>query len=109
MVSLCHIAVLDCWLKNTGGLHGSSYLNEGFRKLLMDTLKDETYLEDEENTIAGCVERIMINDFEYRLKRTFDCYTARGYKDFDVPGLRENPEKEGFKRGRLRVHVYASW
>lgn len=75
----------------------------------MDTLKDETYLEDEENTIAGCVERIMINDFEYRLKRTFDCYTARGYKDFDVPGLRENPQKDGFKKGRLRVHVYASW
>ncbi|OIW35554.1 hypothetical protein CONLIGDRAFT_710725 [Coniochaeta ligniaria NRRL 30616] len=89
-----------------GGLHGSSYLNEGFRRLLMDILKDETYLEDGENTIAGCVERIMINDFEYRLKRTFDCYTARGYKVFDVPGLRENPKKDGFmKGGRLRIHV----
>ncbi|KAB5518088.1 hypothetical protein GE09DRAFT_1045090 [Coniochaeta sp. 2T2.1] len=103
--AICPIAVLERRLKNTGGLHGSSYLNEGFRKLLTDTLKDETDLEDEENTIAGCVERIMINDFEYRLKRTFDCYTARGYKDFDVPGLRENPEKDGFKKGRLRVHV----
>jgi hypothetical protein len=73
----------------------------------MNILKDETYLENEDNTIAGCVEKIMINDFEYRVKRTFDCYTARGVKEIDVPGLRDNQEK-GFRRGRICIRVYAS-
>jgi len=73
----------------------------------MDKLKDEAYLEDGENSITGCVERIMINHFEYRHKRTFDCFTARGFKQFDVPGLRDNDEKR-FKRGCVRIHVYAS-
>ena len=46
----------------------------------------------------------MINDFEYKLKRTFNCYAARGNKQFDIPGLRANPEK-GFTKGSLPISV----
>ncbi|KAH6842480.1 hypothetical protein B0I37DRAFT_382023 [Chaetomium sp. MPI-CAGE-AT-0009] len=87
-----------------GGLYGSSYINESFRDLLRRRLADETYLEDEDSTIDGRIEKIMISDFEYRLKRIFNCYSAQGTKQFDVPGLRPNPAK-GFSRGSLRIPV----
>ncbi|KAL2137237.1 hypothetical protein VTI74DRAFT_6448 [Chaetomium olivicolor] len=87
-----------------GGLHGSSYINESFRTLLRDLLADETYLESEDSTINGFIEKIMINDFEYKLKRTFNCYSARGNKQFDIPGLRADPEK-GFRKGSLQIPV----
>ncbi|KAK4442553.1 hypothetical protein QBC34DRAFT_23733 [Podospora aff. communis PSN243] len=92
-----------------GGLHGSSYINQGFRTLLEDLLADETYLNTEESTIQSCIEKIIINEFEYRVKRTFDCYKAsenpKLFKFFDIPGLRANPEK-GFRRGSVRIRLY---
>ncbi|KAK0653120.1 hypothetical protein B0T16DRAFT_407468 [Cercophora newfieldiana] len=87
-----------------GGLHGSSYINQGFRQLLWDKLRNERYLNTEENTIRGCIEKIIINDFEYKLKRSFDCYTARGVKYFDLPGLRPNKDKN-FGRGSFQIPV----
>ncbi|KAK4240612.1 hypothetical protein C8A03DRAFT_13115 [Achaetomium macrosporum] len=87
-----------------GGLHGSSYINESFRTLLRDLLADETYLESEDSTINGFIEKIMVSDFEYKLKRTFNCYSASGTKQFDIPGLRANPEK-GFRKGSLQIPV----
>jgi len=91
-----------------GGLYGSSYINEGFRDLLHRLLDDELYLEEEEGkTIAGYIEKIVI-DFEYKVKRSFDCYTAaRGsyvvWEDM-IPGLRDNPQK-GFRGGQIRIPV----
>jgi hypothetical protein len=87
-----------------GGLFGSSYINESFRDLLRRRLADETYLDSEDMTINGCIEKIMITDFEYRLKRIFNCYSAKGTKGFDVPGLRPDPAK-GFNRGSLKIPV----
>ncbi|KAF5649978.1 Hsp70 chaperone protein [Fusarium sp. NRRL 52700] len=55
-----------------GGLHGSSYLNEGFRDYLKDLLSEETYLNDGIETIHGIVERITFEEFEKRIKRGFD-------------------------------------
>ncbi|KAM5345065.1 hypothetical protein ACJ41O_010927 [Fusarium nematophilum] len=85
-----------------GGLYGSSYLNEGFHGLLKQLLKSETYLEQGSETINGIIEKIMIDQFEYRVKRSFDCYTAGAHKLFPVSGLRDNPEK-GFKNGCVRI------
>jgi hypothetical protein len=62
-------------------------------------------LESEDTTINGCIEKIMIADFEYRLKRIFNCYSAKGTKEFDVPGLRPDPVK-GFSRGTLKIPVW---
>ncbi|KAH8900614.1 hypothetical protein GQ53DRAFT_633221 [Thozetella sp. PMI_491] len=85
-----------------GGLFGSSFLNKGFRKLLKEALKDETYLERENETIDGIIEKIIINEFEYRIKRTFDYTTAKGLKRFSISGLRDNIKK-GFARGAVHI------
>ncbi|KAK0620779.1 hypothetical protein B0T14DRAFT_522135 [Immersiella caudata] len=85
-----------------GGLHGSNYINQGFRTLLENLLADETYLNTDESTIQSCIEKIIINEFEYKVKRTFDCYTARNPKSFDIPGLRANQEKK-FQRGNVKI------
>ncbi len=71
--------------------------------MLHDRLKDETYLEQGEATINGYIEKIMINDFEYRLKRSFDISLAVGYKQFDIPGLRDNRAKK-FKGGSIYIN-----
>jgi hypothetical protein len=72
--------------------------------MLEGLLSSETYLNTEDNTIKGCIEKIIINEFEYKIKRSFDCYLARGVKYFDVAGLRANPEK-GFRRGSIQISV----
>lgn len=87
-----------------GGLHGSSYINQGFRQTLEGLLRNESYLNTEDSSIKGCIEKIIVNDFEYKVKRSFDIYTARGFKQFDVPGLRANPAKR-FSPGSLALPV----
>lgn len=72
--------------------------------MLQKLLEDETYLEENGSTIRGHIERIISNEFELKLKRTFDCYKARGVKRFDIPGLRNNLEKN-FKQGSIVVSV----
>lgn len=42
--------------------------------MLHERLKDETYLERGKTTIEGIVERILMNEFEYKTKRQFDIY-----------------------------------
>ncbi|KAK7952893.1 hypothetical protein PG988_013587 [Apiospora saccharicola] len=84
-----------------GGLFGSSYLNEGFRKLLKESLKDEVYLERGADTIDSIVEKIMMETFEYKIKRSFD-YRAKGLKRIPVQGLLDNDEKL-FRDGCLHV------
>ncbi|KAK4120042.1 hypothetical protein N657DRAFT_580665 [Parathielavia appendiculata] len=93
---------VTCVSLRTGGLYGSSYINESFRELLRRRLADEAYLESDDRTIDGIIERIMFDKFEYRLKRVFDCYSIKGTKKFDVPGLRPDPAK-GFDRGSLKI------
>ncbi|KAF5975590.1 Hsp70 chaperone protein [Fusarium coicis] len=79
-----------------GGLHGSSYLNEGFRDYLEDLLAEETYLNDGTETIHGIVERITFEEFEKRIKRGFDYRQQRPRKEIYIKGLRDNPAK-GFR------------
>ncbi|KAK3368018.1 hypothetical protein B0H63DRAFT_529720 [Podospora didyma] len=88
-----------------GGL-GASYLNEEFRQHLKDLLADEKYLEDGNNTINGAIERFMIYDFESRLKRTLDAYTASPliFKQFSMRYLRDNPAKK-FRNSYIQVPV----
>ncbi|CVK87782.1 related to hsp70 protein [Fusarium mangiferae] len=81
-----------------GGLHGSSYLNEDFKAYLLNLLAEETYLERGSETINGIVERVMIEQFEPKLKRNFDCYQRSTTKQLAISGLRDSPEK-GFRRG----------
>ncbi|SCV50619.1 related to hsp70 protein [Fusarium fujikuroi] len=77
-----------------GGLHGSSYLNEGFRDYLEDLLAEETYLNDGTETIHGIVERITFEEFEKRIKRGFDYRQQRPRKEIYIKGLRDNPAKD---------------
>ncbi|EMT64826.1 hypothetical protein FOC4_g10007517 [Fusarium odoratissimum] len=79
-----------------GGLHGSSYLNEGFRDYLEDLLAEETYLNDGIETIHGIIERITFEEFEKRIKRGFDYNQQTSRKEIYIRGLRDNPAK-GFR------------
>lgn len=90
-----------CSQDQSGGLFGSSYLNEGFRKFLKERLRDELYLERGADTIDSIVEKIMIEMFEYKIKRSFD-YRAKGLKRIPVQGLLDNDEKL-FRDGCLHV------
>ncbi|KAK7998891.1 hypothetical protein PG991_014566 [Apiospora marii] len=90
-----------CSQDHSGGLFGSSYLNEGFRKFLKERLKDEVYLERGADTIDSIVEKIMIEMFEYKIKRSFD-YRVKGLKRIPVQGLLDNDEKL-FRDGCLHV------
>ncbi|RYC58125.1 hypothetical protein CHU98_g8073 [Xylaria longipes] len=56
-----------------GGLYGSSYLNEQFRDLIRDRLAtEEAYFAARGDTIDAIAETIMMNEFEYRCKRSED-------------------------------------
>ncbi|KAK2682221.1 hypothetical protein RAB80_000167 [Fusarium oxysporum f. sp. vasinfectum] len=79
-----------------GGLHGSSYLNEGFRDYLKDLLAEETYLNDGIETIHGIIERITFEEFEKRIKRGFDYNQQTSRKEIYIRGLRDNLAK-GFR------------
>lgn len=88
----------------TGGLHGSSYLNQGFREYLLNLLKDETYLEHGTETIKGIVEKYMIDKFEYQIKRCHDISKPPGVKLFPISHLRDNQSK-GFRRGSAVIRT----
>ncbi|EXL71535.1 hypothetical protein FOPG_12760 [Fusarium oxysporum f. sp. conglutinans race 2 54008] len=85
-----------------GGLHGSSYLNEDLKAYLLRLLAEETYLEQGSETINGIVERVMIEQFEPKIKRNFDCYQRSTTKQLAISGLRDNPDK-GFRRGIVEM------
>ncbi|KAK8130804.1 hypothetical protein PG999_003184 [Apiospora kogelbergensis] len=87
-----------------GGLFGSSYLNESFRKLLKGRLKDELYLESGTHTIDSIVEKIMMEDFEYKVKRSFNYYATPGLWKIPVQGLVDNPGK-AFQEGCLLMRM----
>jgi hypothetical protein len=81
---------------------GASYLNENFRKLIMEKLADEDYLEDNGDTRESIVNGLVSNfeDFDKRTKDIYDSPSAR----FKIPGLlgdlRRNlggPLKKGFE------------
>ncbi|EGU75188.1 hypothetical protein FOXB_14285 [Fusarium oxysporum f. sp. conglutinans Fo5176] len=86
----------------SGGLHGSSYLNEDLKAYLLRLLAEETYLEQGSETINGIVERVMIEQFEPKIKRNFDCYQRSTTKQLAISGLRDNPDK-GFRRGIVEM------
>ncbi|KAI1350063.1 hypothetical protein F5Y01DRAFT_165372 [Xylaria sp. FL0043] len=76
-----------------GGLCGSSYLNEGFRKMLHERLATEKhYLESGVITLDGIVEHIMMNEFEYKTKRQFDIYDKIS-ENYYCANLRDDPKK----------------
>ncbi|KAF5962661.1 Hsp70 chaperone protein [Fusarium bulbicola] len=85
-----------------GGLHGSSYLNEGFRDYIKNLLEEETYLNDGIETIHGIAERITFQEFEKRIKRGFDYKQSTSRKEIYVKGLRDNPAK-GFRNECLYI------
>ncbi|RYP76031.1 hypothetical protein DL770_007309 [Monosporascus sp. CRB-9-2] len=81
----------------------TSYLNEAFRDYIRQRLKDEKYLEKDGITIDGIVETIMMNEFEYRCKRSFDITIPnQPYKAFACEGLKEDKSK-GFGQNRLYI------
>jgi hypothetical protein len=79
-------------LTNTGGLHGSSYLNEAFRDHLLRRLKDEDYLQEGGETIAAIVDTLTVA-FENNTKR---------FKDITKP-RRPNEVPEGIIIKHLRA------
>ncbi|KAL2211435.1 hypothetical protein CC79DRAFT_1392753 [Sarocladium strictum] len=85
-----------------GGLHGSSYLNEGFRDYIEDLLAEETYLNDGIETIHGIAEKITFEQFEKRIKRGFNYNQPTARKEIYVRGLRDNSTK-GFRNGCIQI------
>ncbi|RYP32429.1 hypothetical protein DL767_005193 [Monosporascus sp. MG133] len=86
-----------------GDLCGSSYLNEAFRGLLREKLKDERYLERGQVTLDGIVENILISEFEYKTKRHYDIYDRQRLPEsFYCGGLQDNREK-GFLGGCVYI------
>ncbi|KAI1425933.1 hypothetical protein F5Y12DRAFT_795159 [Xylaria sp. FL1777] len=87
-----------------GGLYGSSYLNEQFRDLIRDRLAtEEAYFKARGATIDAITETIMMNDFEYRCKRSFDIFSPkRKDKAFACEGLEANAQKQ-FLKNRIMV------
>lgn len=93
-------------LTSIGALCGSSYLNENFRKHLLERLGSEDYLEDDGMTIEGIVDEGMV-EFEFIWKRTVDLAASRdpNYKVptwvVKVPGLKESRRKRFIENGVL--------
>ncbi|KAI0813764.1 hypothetical protein GGR55DRAFT_635774 [Xylaria sp. FL0064] len=87
-----------------GGLCGSSYLNEGFRKMLHKRLETEKhYLESGVITLDGIVEHIMMNEFEYKTKRQFDIYdTQKMNERYYCANLQDNHSR-GFYDSNIYV------
>ncbi|KAK5631093.1 hypothetical protein RRF57_006808 [Xylaria bambusicola] len=87
-----------------GGLYGSSYLNEQFRNLIRERLAtEEAFFKARGTTIDAVAETIMMNDFEYRCKRSFDIFSPmQKDKAFACEGLEANPQKR-FNRNRIMV------
>ena len=71
----------------------------------MQRLSGETYLEQGSSTIKGVVESFMIDQFEYRIKRYYNCFntTSRVHR-YQIPNLRRNVEK-WFGDGFIMVPV----
>jgi hypothetical protein len=69
----------------------------------MQRLLGETYLDQGNDTIKGVVESFMMDQFEYRIKRYYNCFdtTSRVHR-YQIPNLRRNPEK-GFGDGCILV------
>jgi hypothetical protein len=82
-------------------------VNERFGKWLTDKLKTETYLEDGTNTIKGHVERAIFNEFEYRMKRSFNLFRMNKVYSFHVSNLRDDLAK-GFRGSCVQVSPYVS-
>jgi len=83
-----------------GGLFGSSYLNENFRKHLLDRLKgEEAILNVGDHTIEKLVD-FAVSDFENNGKRALDI-TPRHIRPevVNITGLRHNEEKRFIKGG----------
>lgn len=60
------------------------------------------YLERGADTIDSIVEKIIMETFEYKVKRSFDYYRVKGLKKISVQGLLDNDEKL-FRDGCLHV------
>ena len=75
-----------------GEVCGSDDLNEAMRKLAMEHLKWETYLEDPETktTIANIIESDIMPAFEREPKRAFSLKNTKARFPFSIRGLRES-------------------
>lgn len=92
-----------CLTVGTGGLYGSSYLNEAFRTMLLQRLRHETYLEQGKITLNGLVEKVVITDFESDLKRNFDITSSRPAKRFFISENLRDDHRKGHKNGCVWV------
>ncbi|THC88294.1 hypothetical protein EYZ11_012257 [Aspergillus tanneri] len=83
-----------------GDLCGSTYLNERFEELIRGRLEDESYLENKEMKIHKATQ-----EFEDKLKRTFDPSKQRATDTLEIDGLRANRDK-GFGPHRMYISSY---
>nr|KMM71950.1 Hsp70-like protein [Coccidioides posadasii RMSCC 3488] len=86
-----------------GALCGSSYLNENFSRLIRDRLAGEYYLIDNGYPVERKIDFIL-EEFENRVKRTFNPREKRKIEVFMFDGLRENTEKK-FRPHEMRVDI----
>jgi hypothetical protein len=88
-------------------LCGSSFINEKYEDLLIRKLRNETYLERDDKTIAKIIDGLVVG-FETQDKRNMDQILSSGIPNFTVyiPGLKEN-KKKNFQPGRMILTRYA--
>jgi hypothetical protein len=83
-------------------LCGASYINERYQKLLLDRLKDETYLEKNGKTIKSIVEAKVI-EFENGEKRRINTAKERfGVESVYIDDLRKDESKR-FRGNKLSI------
>jgi hypothetical protein len=86
---------------------GASYINKRYEKLLLDRLRDETYLEKNGKTIKSIVEAKVIK-FENGEKRTINTVKERfGLERVYIDDLEEDKAKR-FTQNRVSISRYAT-
>lgn len=86
---------------------GASYINKRYEKLLLDRLRDETYLEKNGKTIRSIVEAKVI-EFENGEKRRINTVKERfGLERVYIDDL-EGDKAKRFTPNRLSISRYAT-
>jgi hypothetical protein len=85
-------------------LCGSSFLNERFKELVKDVLKEEWYLNTGRETIDQIIEgEAIMGEFERKVKRLLEFKDRNAPPEcFTIRTLRDDPEK-GFQDGIFEI------
>lgn len=93
---------------------GSSYLNDGYRDMLLNRLQDEDYLFKNGDTLESIVNRL-IPDFENEYKRRVNVMARCGHRVY-IAGLHGDEQinrvglaAKRFEANYLQMNLYVSF